>query len=272
MPLTGTPVVRYYFDEGSVTTVVDRSGNGYDLTDINTGSGNLTATTTAGQRAFDSSAATGVQRTRRQIAASDALQTALDGVQKVTMEVVITLDGTTSNGSRIFGINGRAGQNGTLMLRCSDTVAPFDFMFGWEDTVVNTLQIALAAGTRTVIHVVIDTTQAVNVNRVRVYFDGVDQGDPSTTGIMAQNDTLTVPTAYDLIAFNRESSGAFERSWDGRLHYAALYAAAFTQADVTNNSDILTLNDDLGRTTRNTLAAPLGSHLGRGLWTHGGSG
>ena len=27
-----------------------------------------------------------------------------------------------------------------------------------------------------------------------------------------------------------------------------------------------------GRTTRNTLAAPLGSHLGRGLWTHGGSG
>jgi len=27
-----------------------------------------------------------------------------------------------------------------------------------------------------------------------------------------------------------------------------------------------------GRTTRNTLASPLGSHLGRGLWTHGGSG
>ena len=26
-----------------------------------------------------------------------------------------------------------------------------------------------------------------------------------------------------------------------------------------------------GRTTRNTLAAPLGRHLGRGLWTHGGS-
>ena len=27
-----------------------------------------------------------------------------------------------------------------------------------------------------------------------------------------------------------------------------------------------------GRTTRNTLASPLGMHLGRGLWTHGGSG
>ena len=27
-----------------------------------------------------------------------------------------------------------------------------------------------------------------------------------------------------------------------------------------------------GRTTRNTLASPLGVHLGRGLWTHGGSG
>lgn len=246
MPLSDIGLVcRYYIDEaasGTTPTQADDAGaNAYHLTNVNYGAGNMAYVEIGGNRGLESTSLTGAQRARRTINdTSDALRDAMAGVQKATIELVLRLDGGNTNGGRIFGINGRAGENGRFMLK-APTDASTVLRVAWND--VDPFDDTAALGTtRAVVHVVIDTTLATAVDRVRVYKNGA-----LLTAIgsnMAQNDTLSLPSGQDLIALNRESSGSFDRSIDGVLFYAAMYSVAFDSTRVSDHETILAADDD----------------------------
>jgi len=244
--LVGTPVVRYYVDEAASgtgpTAVVDRSGNSYDLTTINYGAGNMAyAEPAAGMRALDSISVNGTQRAMRAIDnTSDAVRDALAGVTQATIELVLRLDAGNSNGGRVFGINDRAGSDGELIVKAPNDVNTA-LNLSFND--VSSPESANIGTARVVVHIVLDSTQGTATNRIRVYINGA----LDLTGIgdnVGLNETLALAADLDLIAFNRDSGGSFDRSFDGALFYAAIYAEAFTQQMVTDNFDILTLDDD----------------------------
>jgi hypothetical protein len=246
MPLLTTGLVcRYYFDEAASgttpTSVLDASGNSYHLTEVNYGSGNMAYTEVSGDRGLDCSATTGAQRARRSINnTSDALRDALAGAQKATIEIVFAPDAFAAGGARIFGVNGRSGQNGEFVLKAT-SLTEYDFAFN-DANLVTKFNPGISAATRTVLHIVVDSTDGTTANRVRYSVNGGTL--TAVNDIISLNETLALGSDLDLIAFNRESTGSFDRSMDGVLYYAALYAHALTQQECTDNYDILVLDDD----------------------------
>ena len=248
MPLSNTSlVVRYYFDEAvsgtAPASVIDRSANGYHLDEVNYGSGNMAYTEVSGNRGLEStdSGGSGTQRARHAIHDSaDAVRSALTGSKTITLEIVATIDALNSvNNSFIFGIQNRSSAFPTVGLS-SNTASSLSAF--WETAEMRG-SIPWTAGVRYVWHVVFDTAQATANDRVKVYRDGVLQS-PSVIANPALDDTFTMAASLDLSALNRENAGSFGRSFDGIVYYAAIYARAFAQGDVTAHYDILTLGDD----------------------------
>jgi hypothetical protein len=93
---------------------------------------------------------------------------------------------------------------------------------------------------RSVLHVVVDTTDTPSTNRVRLYVNGVLQ--TATGGTQpAQNATINIGTGNSICLGNRDTQG---RSMDGAIYYAALYANSLSATQVTDNSKILMAWDD----------------------------
>ncbi len=228
MPLVDTGLIcRYYMDEGTGTTVADASGNAYDLQVQGTG---LVWTTVSGNTGLESTSLTGTQRARRSIDnTTDALRDALTGTAVATIEMVIDVQNGNSSTGRVFAINDRVGGSPVFGFTVTNT----SFRTYWNGAALGDTNIN---SSRHVLHIVIDTT--LGSNQYKVYLDGSVLFQGPTSG------TLTIGSNVDLICFNRESSGSFDRSFDGVLFYAAMYDVAFSAADVTNNFDILTLDDD----------------------------
>jgi len=85
--------------------------------------------------------------------------------------------------------------------------------------------------------------------------------DPGWVGVDGSpTDTFSDGNAARILDADAQRGGLFYNDFGG-----AGSADWFKQREISDRAGA-------GRTTRNTLAAPLGSHLGRGLWTHGGSG
>lgn len=242
MPLVDTGLVcRYYFDEaasGSApTTVIDASGNGYDLNEINYGSGNLAYSETSGNRALESSSTTGAQRARRAIDnTSDVLRDAIHGATTATIEVVCRVDNGSASGSRIFGINNRAGGTGVFIVKCAA-----DELLRLATQATDSAAL-IDATTRCVVHFVYDSTQALADNRLKYSLNGSTLAQVSNS--IALDDPISIDSDSDLIAFNRDNGGSFDRSFDGALFYGAIYTGAFDQTAVDNNYAILTADDD----------------------------
>ena len=241
-------VVRYYLDEavdGTGPTLVNDAGpNNIDLT-INYGSGNLDYTEVSGNRGLESISTTGVQRADYTSTSSDALDTALTGGKKFTLEVVVRVDAWTTNGSRIFGINGTAGDIGSLIVRRGGTN---NISVAFNDAIQGDID---AVASRTVIHVVIDSTKSLDGSRVQYSVNGGTLTDLSNTVVL--DETLAAIVGEKLTMFNREDTGAYDRSFDGELFYAAMYNVAFSQTDIDTNYAILTADDD---TPAGAAAAP----------------
>jgi hypothetical protein len=233
--------VRYYFDEASSgttpTTALDHGGADAPLT-LDYGSGNMAYALLNNNRGLDSSAVTGTQKASRSINdETDAIREFLQGVQKITVELVTRVDvRATAGQSRIFGIIDEASDIGRLMVKIKQDQDLFYFSMNdtnYESWVMTTTEFA-------VWHVVIDTTAAAADDRVVVYKDGTAVTS-TVLGTITQNATLDLSVSQQLIAMNRIAS---ERSFDGRLAYAALYAHAMTEAEVDQNVAVLTVSDD----------------------------
>ena len=244
MPLVDTGLVcRYFIDEAasgtSPTAVDDKSSNAYDLDTINYGSGNMSySEPSANQRGLESTATSGVQRAVHAITASDAVDTALDGSKVCTFEIVIRVDSFISD-TRIFGINDRVGSTGKLILRAGSATT---WRFAINDgSAITSIDWSLT--TRSVLHIVVDTAEATEGDRIKIYQDNVL--DITGQYSIAQNTTFSLSAgSSDLIAFNRENSGSFDASFDGELFYAAIYDGVLSSGDRTTNFNILTSDDD----------------------------
>jgi hypothetical protein len=234
-------VMRYYFDEaasGSTpTTVTDWGVASANLT-LDYGSGNLSYVTVGANRGLESTSVTGTQKASRVIDdTSDTIREGIEGAQKLTIEFVLRVDvRNTSGQSRVFGIIDEASDVGRLMVKAAQ--GSDDYLLAFNGTNVESW--ALTTTEAAIWHVVIDTTAAAADDRVVVYKNGTAVTTTSTAAI-TQNATLDLSVSQQLIAMNRIAS---ERSFDGRLAYAAIYGTAFTESQVDHNVDVLTISDD----------------------------
>jgi hypothetical protein len=233
---------RYYFDEaasGSApTTVFDHASLGTSDLTINYGSGNLSYLESGSNSGLESTSISGAQAAARVIDDElDDLRTFLHGAQTITIELVMRVDVRHTGGqSRMFGVIDESSDVGRLMIKAAQGSDNLILAFNGS----NVEQWALTTTEAAIWHVVIDTTQAAADDRVKVYKNG--SVVTSTTSIaITQNTTLDLSTDQQLIAMNRIAG---DRSFDGRLAYAALYAHAFSVAEVTHNYTELTADDD----------------------------
>lgn len=259
-------VVRYFFDEaasGSTPTqVIDRAqlGEPFNL-DIDYGTAALSYTTVSSNKGLASSALTGAHRVDRFVGdAADSVREALQEKQTVTIELKLRVDSKSSGGaqSRVFGFTDSASDIGRLMLKMSGSANTFTL--GFNNVNVESWDVAFSS--LDIWHIVIDTTLGTADGRVVVYQNGTPVTTTSTTAI-TQNANLDMSTDQWLIGFNRPT---LDRSFTGRLAYAAVYGHAFTSTEVTTNYDLLLANDD----TTAQATARLHSR-GRGVLTGAGS-
>ena len=240
MPLIDTGLLaRYYVDEAASGTtpthVLDSSGVGADL-DLTITYGTGSYTETSGNRGLESIAVNSTTKAHGAINdTSDKIRDALHGATQMTIEIVADLQGFGTNVSRIFGIfivggadifsiEGQTSVN-ALRLYFNDSFATLASQTG---------------GGRKVYHYVVDTTQGTAADRRRFYVNGVQQTLAGTT-IGTQNTTLSIGSGAVL---GMLGTGTGSRQLDGIVYYAAVYSGAFSSSDVTNNYDILTLDDD----------------------------
>ena len=240
-------IVRYYIDEaasGQVPgAVLDGSSVGadfdlaitYDATDLNYNE-------ISGNRGLENTnTGTDARATKAINDTSDKVRDNIHGAQKATLEVVVRADSFAAGGGRCFGINVGT-TDGSFMLRGKNGDIQFFAEFGagvnpkvyrtWTDGV----------GTRSVFHIVVDTTLATADDRIKIYRDGT-LITPTVNDNPALNDIIELDAGATMFMFNRGTS-TFGRAMDGVLFYAALYSSAFTAGNVTTNFDILTSDDD----------------------------
>src|SRR5690606_7765202 len=90
--------------------------------------------------------------------------------------------------------------------------------------------------TRSVVALVLDTTQPAEDDRARLYVDGVLQPlDLSMQPLLPlpANDTIVIGASDYVCVGNRFSGG---RTLQGAIYYAAYYGAALTEAELRDNA------------------------------------
>lgn len=260
-------VCRYYIEEAASGTAptswVDVSPNSYDLTDIAYGAGDMAYNELATGRGVDMLDTAGNNYARRQINdVSDAFRDAIEGSTAYTLELVIDLQAISGSIGRIFAVNRTGGQSPDIGLVGTQVSALNVYFNGSSVLNVNTV-----TSGRKVLHVVVDSTQPVTQDRIRIYDDGVDI-TPTSGVSLGQNATISLNPGSDLIVGNRESSGSFQRSWQGFLGYACWYSAPLTAQECADNAAVLVLNDDQSATGPTlddiTLSTPTTTGLAAG--------
>lgn len=240
--------VRYYFDEvtsglpGDLTVVDHGPATAMDLTLTDNVPSRLRYAGSAPQLALEShSSTTHDGRAQADIAAGDKIDSNLIGSKVATLEIVFSLSAGTTNVGRLFVINGSGGENARFGIVC-DNAAAADWQFFLNGSKMR--DVAQSAGTRYVVHIVLDTNLATADDRIKIYVNG-SLASPTVVSNPSQNSTLT-DAGQDIFlnAFNRESSGSWARAVEGFLYYAALYSAAFSASRVSDHYDILTTDDD----------------------------
>lgn len=236
------------FGGGTWTSQAEDAGpNAYHFTDIDYSFDSMQwIEDGSGNRGLDSTVLDNNQHVVRAMGDSgDPLRTALEGAQKIVIELVADPREGSANNARLIALNGRAGNDAALGITMPTASSPA-LALAWEGVAISS---NLDAGTgRKVFHWVIDTTQATSADRLKVYVDGVFVG--TVTNTLALNDTLVLPASLDFLLFNRFSGSVYDRSPDATLYYAAIYTGDFDAARVEDHANLLAADDDT------PLAAP----------------
>lgn len=171
----------------------------------------------------------------------------LEGTTQVTLEVVFDAEGSAGNADLVFQFQREGDPNADLGISVRDAQYPSiefnDDVAGADVAAVFDVNVVSIG--RTVVHVVIDTTEATTEDRIRLWVDGVEAA-PFTVFPIAilppdLNETLVFHPTTELNLGNRPTG---DRPFRGQIFYAAVYSAAFTPQEIQDNLAILTLNDD----------------------------
>jgi hypothetical protein len=233
-------VVRYVLDEAAngtaPATVMDSADNPLNLTvhyGIENNMSFTEAPTGRGLRWLFANSSGAASAPIDGTKVYNALQTKT----QATIEVVVELQAITGNMSRIFTIAaGSESGRFTLASPTTDRV-----QFRWLDAIVaGDWPLNFANSGRCVLHVVVDTTDATEANRVRLYFNGtLVQGN--TAMPLVQFTTIDIGPGRNLLLGNRDE---FIRSFAGALYYAALYDRPLLDAEIVTHAYHLLVNDD----------------------------
>lgn len=237
-------VARWLLDEASSgtgpATVGDDQGSN-DLT-IDYSSGDAAWTSIGAGNGLDFTAAPGTANTAiaelDDIAGNGNIGSSLDGATTVSLLLVVDIDAGDSTGSRLFAIGTDTG-NGDFAVTISDTQMGirWDVESGGAGS---TVFYNIPSGV-TVIAVIVDTTEAVNTDRVKVYFDNSLEtkisGDISlNVAIDAVNDSTRSASIGNRPSLNRNV--------DGKVYYAELFTGALTPTEISDSSTALAAGND----------------------------
>lgn len=177
--------------------------------------------------------------------ADTKVQTALQNRTAATLELVVDIDAVTLLGSRLVHV-GRSFEMGHFTLRSS---ALDRLEFYWKgNNLAGVWPVDWAGLGRAVVHVVLDTGQPEPIHRVRLYVDGAAVADGMDISLVHpnQNEAVAIPTDPNIPLYfalgNRGADG--DRSFQGTLYYAAIYATALSETQLQQNAEILAGSDD----------------------------
>lgn len=230
-------VARYFIDEAatgqSVTRLEDSAsspqalGIEYDA--------NLGFTEVDGHRGLRWNAASNEGKASLLVDGSK-IASMLDGQTAATIEIVLALEDVDNLSSRILHV-GTGTENGRFSLVSDNTSI---LRFTMNNNPVQSWFYEGQSGTRRVVHMVLDTTQANQNDRAKLYVDGapamINANNPPGQGA-----TIDLGTGKTFLLGNRDIGG---RSFRGTLFYAALYARPLSSEEAALHAAILGRSDD----------------------------
>ena len=170
--------------------------------------------------------------------AGTKVATNLDQKQVATIEVVADLN-TVVNGTRFIFIghdDGSAPIDDLSLRFVFDTLRLFV-----HDMAVGNWDINSTLAERVVLHIVLDTTEMVAEDRRKLYINGYLL--PSESNALAPAQGLTIDTSESThLSLGNSTLGS--SSPEGMVHYAAVYAAVLSEAELQSNAALLLLDDD----------------------------
>lgn len=228
-------VVRYFLDEaasGQGVQAVDSAPNPLNLPIVfNSNQPNYSSVMTGRGLEWTTADSNGVAKVS---ANGTKIQNLLNGKKKATLELVTRMD-ASAGFNRLFGLTSGMSTVFTLVAVTGPGYALW--LNGGE---VGRWNVNFGNTGRSVLHVVFDTTDANMANRARFYVNGALQ--TSVTGNVPSMDaTLTINGNDWFCIGNRDTE---QRSIDGVVYYAAMYANALSAADIATNYAILNAGDD----------------------------
>lgn len=167
----------------------------------------------------------------------------LEGATAVTTEAIVTIEDSDVDWSRIMQIGlPNIFQDGfALLARNSGEIA---ITFGSFAKIVSDEPLP---GGRFIIHAVANTSATLPAERLRLFINGepidvrnFNCGPGTACGFPIQNAELSV--AANVFAVGNRAIG--ERSFQGTLHYMALYERALTEIEIERQTSELTPRDD----------------------------
>ena len=176
---------------------------------------------------------------------------ALDGATQATMEVVVEITTAMLNGDiadpiNIFGVYDFDGSDDPLGMFWwgNKLVVDYDGPSGYTAEEYNEATSGLSAGVH-VFHYVLDTPNATQASRQRLYMDG-NLLTPSAASTPTQDSTIDIPTATSHIV----SLGGWQDYVDvgggfaAAIYYAALYDVALTDTQIDSQATALAASND----------------------------
>jgi hypothetical protein len=182
----------------------------------------------------------------------DKLFDTLNGARKATLEVVADVDWRNNQAYifQIFGVSQEDGENDDFMLWRWDDRLEFDFT-GPGGYPAGYYKRSAAMTNVTpgphIFHVVLDTTQASETNRLRLYMDGVRLASVTPndgTQAIPLNETMAIfrpnmskgytgPNHYQLVSLGGYVNYyAGTGGYRGKIYYASIHADALTDAEI----------------------------------------
>jgi hypothetical protein len=163
--------------------------------------------------------------------AGTKLTGALDGSREATFELKARIS-NTSQTARLLDISDDQG-GPVLRITADEDMAPLSLRAGGQEHKQN-----VDFDVSRVIHLVVDVDAADPADSIRFYVDG---NRLTNTPHTVHLDPLDLSTATTLCLGNSFEGG---RSFEGRIHYAAIYSVALSESTIAAHASSLAQDDD----------------------------
>lgn len=238
-----TSVIRSLFVEGVGTSVADDTGNGNGLT-FDPSAGDAAWTSIASGNGIDYTAAISTAGTAivglEDILNNGNIGSSFIAATQLSFLIVCDIDAGDNSGPRLVQA-GTDGGDGDFAIG----TRPSDWLFRWSKEVGGTdITYPVPTGGYPtglmVIAVAIDTTLATAADRIKVWYNNVQQ--TAISGTIPQNESISLNNAaYNFSVGNRYT---LNRNIDGQIYYTELFTGVLTDAEVsTATTNLLADND-----------------------------